>query len=101
MNPLADTLRRLGPAASGLSLVARPEDRLAGASELIHRRQALAGAVEAFGGNVGTDEQAVAASLFAQAWAVSVTRGAIACLAGERRIPDVAAANSALVFDST
>jgi ferric iron reductase protein FhuF len=101
MNPLADTLRRLGPAAGGLSLVARPEDRLAPADELIRRRRALAGAVESFGGTIGTDEQAVAASLFAQAWAVSVTRGAIACLAGERRVPDVAAANSNVLFDGT
>jgi ferric iron reductase protein FhuF len=101
MNPLADTLRRLGPAADGLSLVALPSERLAPADELIRRRRTLAGAVETFAGGVGTDEQAVAASLFAQAWAVSVTRAAIACLAGERRVPDVAAANSALVFDGT
>jgi ferric iron reductase protein FhuF len=101
MNPLADTLRRLGPAADGLSLVARSGDRLVPAVRLTRHRTELAGALQAFGRTVGTGELPVAASLFIQAWAVNVTRAAIACLASERRVPDVAAANSALVFDAT
>jgi ferric iron reductase protein FhuF len=101
MNPLADTLRRLGPAADGLSLVAHSGDRLVPAVRLTRHGAELAGAVEAFARTVGTGELAVAASLFAQAWSASVTRTAIACLATERRVPDVAATNSALLFDVT
>src|SRR5205085_10748821 len=48
----------------------------------------------------GTDHTAVAASLFAQAWAVTVTRPAIASLVADRRLPDVSAGNTALLFDA-
>jgi ferric iron reductase protein FhuF len=101
MNPLADTLRRLGPAADGLSLVARPEGRLVPAVRVARPGPELLGAVDAFGRTIGTQDPMVAASLFAQAWAVSVTRGAIACLAGERRVPDVSAANAAVRLDAS
>ena len=50
--------------------------------------------VQTFGRSAGTDETAVATSLFCQAWAVSVTRAAIACLVGARRVPDVASSNT-------
>jgi ferric iron reductase protein FhuF len=101
MNPLAETLRRLGPAADGLSLVVCAEDRLVPADRVARPGPALVTAVEAFARTVGTDDNMVAASLFAQAWAVSVTRGAIACLAGERRVPDLAATNVAVRLDAT
>ncbi len=66
--------------------------------------------VQAFGRAAGTDETgevhpppqmpiAVAASLLCQAWAVSVTRAAIASLVGARRVPDLAASNTVLSFD--
>ncbi|MEW6477251.1 MAG: IucA/IucC family C-terminal-domain containing protein [Actinomycetota bacterium] len=55
--------------------------------------------VQAFGRAAGTDETAVAASLLCQAWAVSVTRAAIASLVGARRVPDLSAANTVLSFD--
>lgn len=55
--------------------------------------------VQAFGRAAGTDESAVAASLLVQAWAVSVTRAAIASLVGARRVPDLAASNTVLSFD--
>jgi ferric iron reductase protein FhuF len=44
-------------------------------------------------------QTAVAASLLCQAWAVSVTRPAIAGLVGARRIADLSAANTVLRFD--
>ena len=55
--------------------------------------------VQAFGRAAGTDETPVAASLLCQAWAVSVTRAAIASLVGARRMPDLAAANTVLSVD--
>lgn len=66
--------------------------------------------VRAFGRAAGTDEIRglhlpppmdipVAASLLCQAWAVSVTRAAIASLVGARRVPDLAASNTVLSFD--
>jgi ferric iron reductase protein FhuF len=55
--------------------------------------------VEAFGRTAGTDDLAVATSLLCQAWAVSVTRAAIACLVGARRVPDMASSNTVLLFD--
>jgi hypothetical protein len=55
--------------------------------------------VRAFGRSAGTDETAVAASLLVQAWAVSVTRAAIASLVGARRVPDLAASNTVLSVD--
>ena len=55
--------------------------------------------VQAFGRAAGTDEGAVATSLLSQAWAVSVTRPAIAGLVGARRVADLAATNTELVFD--
>lgn len=55
--------------------------------------------VRAFGRAAGTDETAVAASLLLQAWAVSVTRAAIASLVGARRVPDLAASNTVLSVD--
>src|SRR5204862_1427383 len=41
----------------------------------------------------------VATSLLCQAWAVSVTRPAIAGLVGARRVADLGAANTELTFD--
>jgi hypothetical protein len=55
--------------------------------------------VRAFGWAAGTDENAVAASLLCQAWAVSVTRSAIATLVGARRMPDMAASNTVLAIN--
>ena len=55
--------------------------------------------VRAFGWAAGTDEPAVAASLLCQAWAVSVTRSAIASLVGARRMPDMAASNTVLAIN--
>lgn len=67
--------------------------------------------VRAFGRAAGTDETGgglhppppvpieVAASLLLQAWAVSVTRAAIASLVGARRVPDLAASNTVLSVD--
>ena len=55
--------------------------------------------VQAFGRSAGTDESAVAASLLLQAWAVSVTRAAIASLVGARRVPDLSASNTVLSVD--
>src|SRR5438309_9304300 len=69
------------------------------AEGLLRDPPALLGAVRAFGRAVGTDETAVAASLLCQAWAVSVTRAAIAGLVGARRVPDLAAANTLVLFD--
>jgi ferric iron reductase protein FhuF len=54
--------------------------------------------VRAFGWAAGTDENAVAASLLCQAWAVSVSRSAIATLVGARRMPDMAASNTVLAI---
>jgi len=66
--------------------------------------------VRAFGRSAGTDESRelllpppmpieVAASLLCQAWAVSVTRAAIASLVGARRVPDLSASNTVLSVD--
>jgi hypothetical protein len=55
--------------------------------------------VRAFGRAAGTGETAVAGSLLLQAWAVSVTRAAIASLVGARRVPDLAASNTVLSVD--
>jgi len=55
--------------------------------------------VQAFGRTAGTDDLAVATSLLCQAWAVSVTRPAIAGLVGARRVADLSAANTVLCFD--
>src|SRR5204863_3115065 len=74
-------------------------DRLVPADRLLTDSAALLRAVRGFGRAVGTDETAVAASLLCQAWAVSVTRTAIACLVGARRVPDLAAPNTLLLFD--
>ena len=71
------------------------------AEGLLRDAGALRRAVRAFGRAVGTDETAVAASLLLQAWAVSVTRPAIAGLVGSRRVPDLAASNTILHFDET
>ena len=58
------------------------------AERLLRDRPALGRIVRAYGRAAGTDETAVAASLLFQAWAVSVTRPAIAGLVGARRVPD-------------
>ena len=66
--------------------------------------------VRAFGWAAGTDEIrglhqprpmdiSVAASLLCQAWAVSVSRPAIASLVGARRMPDMAASNTVLAIN--
>lgn len=67
--------------------------------------------VRAFGWAAGTDESGgihlppptqtgLAASLLCQAWAVSVTRAAVAHLVGDRRMPDVSASNTVLVINA-
>jgi len=56
--------------------------------------------VQAFGRTTGSDELAVATSLLCQAWAVSVTRPAIAGLVGARRVADLSAKNTLLAFDA-
>jgi len=76
-------------------------DRLVPADRLLTDSAALLRAVRGFGRAIGTDETAVAASLLCQAWAVSVTRTAIACLVGARRVPDLAAPNTLLLFDAS
>ena len=96
---IEDTLQGLGAAADRLLPAARPQHRATPAQVLLLDPAALLRAVRAFGRASGTGETAVAASLFSQAWAVSVTRAAIACLVGARRVPDLAAANTLLVFD--
>src|SRR6266550_3410644 len=72
-----------------------------GAGRLLQDGPGLFRAVRAFGRSVGTDETAVAASLLCQAWAVSVTRAAIAGLVGARRVPDMASSNTVLLFDGS
>src|ERR1051325_4837402 len=69
------------------------------AEGLLRDAPALHRAVRAFGRAAGTDETAVAASLLLQAWAVSVTRPAIAGLVGARPVPGLAASNTLLFFD--
>src|SRR5436190_24052994 len=76
-------------------------DRLVPADRLLTDSAALLRAVRGFGRSVGTDETAVAASLLCQAWAVSVTRAAIAGLVGARRVPDMASSNTVLLFDGS
>lgn len=98
-SPLHHTLRSLGAAADRLTLAPRPGLREAPAGWLMQDRPALYRAVRAFGRSSGTDETAVATSLFVQAWAVNVTRAAVACLVGARRVPDVASSNTALLLD--
>jgi ferric iron reductase protein FhuF len=70
-----------------------------GAGDALEDSSGLFRMVQAFGRTAGTDELAVATSLLCQAWAVSVTRPAIAGLVGARRIPDLSAANAVLLFD--
>jgi len=70
-----------------------------GAVQALQDRQGLLRMVQAFGRSAGTDEGAVAASLLCQAWAVSVTRAGMAHLAGTRRMPDLSADNTVIVFD--
>jgi ferric iron reductase protein FhuF len=72
----------------------------AGAAGALQDRRTLLHWVQAFGRTAGTDESAVAASLLCQAWAVSVTRAAVADLVGARRMPDLSAGNTRLVFDA-
>src|SRR2546423_3246267 len=93
------TLRGLGDAADRLALAPGPDHREVPAGWLLQARSGLFRAVRAFGRSAGTDETAVAASLFGQAWAVSVTRAAIACLVGARQVPDMASSNTTLLFD--
>jgi ferric iron reductase protein FhuF len=69
------------------------------AEGLLRDAGALHRTVRAFGRAAGADETAVAASLLLQAWAVSVTRPAIAGLVGARRVPDLSASNTLLLFD--
>ena len=70
-----------------------------GAANALNDGPGLFRMVQAFGRTAGTDETAVAASLLCQAWAVGVTRAAIASLVGARRVPDLSAANTVLRFD--
>ena len=70
-----------------------------GAASALEDSSRMFGLVQAFGRTAGTDEIAVAASLLCQAWAVSVTRPAIAGLVGARRVADLGAANTEMVFD--
>ncbi|HEV7534773.1 MAG TPA: IucA/IucC family C-terminal-domain containing protein [Acidimicrobiia bacterium] len=66
---------------------------------LLQDGPALFRQVRAFGRAAGTDETAVATSLLCQAWAVAVTREAIASLVGARRVPDLASSNAVLLFN--
>jgi hypothetical protein len=70
-----------------------------GAANALEDSPGLFRLVQAFGRTAGTDDIAVAASLLCQAWAVSVTRPAIAGLVGARRVTDLGAANTELWFD--
>jgi ferric iron reductase protein FhuF len=70
-----------------------------GAASALDDSPGLFRMVQAFGRTAGTDELAVAASLLFQAWAVSVTRPAIAGLVGARRVIDPGADNTELLFD--
>jgi hypothetical protein len=99
-SPLQHTLRGLGAAADQLILTPQPGLREAPAGWLVQDRPGLYRAVRAFGRSSGTDETAVATSLFVQAWAVNVTRAAIACLVGARRVPDMASSNTVLLLDT-
>src|SRR5205085_741759 len=85
---------RLVPAAG-------PPHRVASAERLLLDPPGLLRAVRAFGRAAGTDETGVAASLLCQAWAVGVTRAAIASLVGARPVPDLAAANPRPPVSST
>jgi ferric iron reductase protein FhuF len=69
------------------------------ADRLLDDPRAVGRAVRAFGAAAGTVEPAVAASLFAQAWALHVTRPALAPLVVGRRVADAAAANTVVLFD--
>src|SRR5258708_34498522 len=95
-SPLEMTLRGLGAATDRLVPPPGPDHREAPAGWLLQDRPGLFRAVRAFGRSAGTDETAVAASLFGQAWAVSVTRGAIARLVGARPGARLASADTQL-----
>ena len=77
------------------------------ASDALENGPDLFRMVRAYGRAAGTrglhlppeTEPAVAASLLLQAWAVSVTRVAIASLVGARRMPDVTLSNTIVTFD--
>lgn len=99
-SPLHHTLQGLGAAADRLALNPRPGFREAPAGWFLQDGPGLYRAVRAFGRSSGTDETAVATSLFVQAWAVNVTRAAIACLVGARRVPDMASSNTVLLLDT-
>ena len=71
-----------------------------GAASALDDSPGLFRMVQAFGRTAGTDELAVAASLLLQAWAVNVTRPAIAGLVGARRVTDFGADNTELLFDA-
>ena len=70
-----------------------------GAASALDDSPGLLRMVQAFGRAAGTDENAVAASLLCQAWAVNVTRPVIAGLVGARRVTDLGAHNTELLFD--
>jgi len=71
------------------------------ADRLLDDPGALVAAVRRFGAAAGTADPAVAASLFAQAWAVCVSRPVVAPLVAGRRVPDAVAANTVLLFDGS
>ncbi len=101
--PLGDTLarlRRLGPVADRLALAGRASDCPIPAPQLCQVGPELAGAVSTFTRTLGTSDERVAASLFGQAYALVVTHTTIVCLVVERRVPDVAAANTAVCLDA-
>jgi ferric iron reductase protein FhuF len=70
-----------------------------GAASALDDSPGLFRMVQAFGRTAGTDDNAVATSLLCQAWAVSVTRPVIAGLVGARRVTDLGADNTELLFD--
>ena len=70
-----------------------------GAASALDDSPGLLRMVQAFGRTAGTGEIAVAASLLCQAWAVNVTRPVIAGLVGGRRVTDMGADNTELLFD--
>jgi Ferric iron reductase FhuF-like transporter/FhuF 2Fe-2S C-terminal domain len=97
---LQHTLQGLGAAADRLTLAPQAGLREAPAGWLVQDTPGLYRAVRAFGRASGTDETAVATSLFVQAWAVTITRATIACLVGARRVPDMASSNTILLLDA-
>lgn len=100
MRPLEGTLARLGSLAARLSLTAPPDARAVPADRLARPGPELDQALGIYAATLGADGE-VAASQLTKHWATSVARAAVAAYATERRVPDVAATNSALACDGS